>query len=109
MTSAAVPGLDVSRPHPARMYDYYLGGKDNFAADRSAADEILRRYPETRVIARQNRGRQASAATTNNMRHHTSCSAGSEMSLPRMAVMPHSTTQMWISMSARRWGFMRTG
>ncbi|GAA0941699.1 SAM-dependent methyltransferase [Actinocorallia libanotica] len=64
MTSAAVPGLDVSRPHPARMYDYYLGGKDNFAADRSAADEILRRYPETRVIARQNRAfmRRATAA-----------------------------------------------
>ena len=56
--------------------------------------------------ARHTRGKQASAAVTNNMRHHTSCSAGSVMSLPRMAVMPHSTTQMWISMSARRWGFM---
>ena len=55
---------------------------------------------------RQTLGRQDSAATTNNMRHHTSCSAGYVMSLPRMAVMPHSTTQMWISMSARRWGFI---
>ncbi|MDQ1249114.1 MAG: hypothetical protein QG597_3488, partial [Actinomycetota bacterium] len=30
------PEIDTSRPHPARMYDYWLGGKDNFAADRVA-------------------------------------------------------------------------
>ena len=27
------PGLDLSWPHPARVYDYWLGGKDNFAID----------------------------------------------------------------------------
>jgi len=32
----AVP-LDTSVAHPARVYDYWLGGKDNFAADREAA------------------------------------------------------------------------
>ena len=30
-------GLDTSVAHPARVYDYWLGGKDNFAADREAA------------------------------------------------------------------------
>ncbi len=28
---AAPPEIDVTKPHPARMYDYFLGGKDNFA------------------------------------------------------------------------------
>ena len=28
------PGIDTSTAHPARVYDYWLGGKDNFAADR---------------------------------------------------------------------------
>lgn len=31
------PGIDVSRAHAARMYDFYLGGKDNFADDRATA------------------------------------------------------------------------
>jgi hypothetical protein len=33
--------LDTSVAHPARVYDYWLGGKDNFAADRKAADEVV--------------------------------------------------------------------
>jgi hypothetical protein len=33
------PGFDTSVAHQARMYDYWLGGKDNFAADRKAAEE----------------------------------------------------------------------
>ncbi|MFC0862572.1 SAM-dependent methyltransferase [Sphaerimonospora cavernae] len=37
----AVPELNTSVPHPARMYDYYLGGKDNFAADREAAEKVV--------------------------------------------------------------------
>jgi hypothetical protein len=47
--------IDVTRPHPARMYDYYLGGKDNWAADREAADKILAVVPEVRDMARANR------------------------------------------------------
>jgi len=34
-------GVDVSTPNVARMYDYYLGGKDNFEADRVAAEQVL--------------------------------------------------------------------
>ncbi|WP_424531973.1 SAM-dependent methyltransferase [Sphaerisporangium viridialbum] len=47
--------LNTHIAHPARMYDYYLGGKDNFAADREAAEEALRSAPEIRDIARENR------------------------------------------------------
>jgi hypothetical protein len=47
--------IDVTRPHLARMYDYYLGGKDNWAVDREAADKILAVAPEVRDIARANR------------------------------------------------------
>ncbi|MEW9527373.1 SAM-dependent methyltransferase [Microbispora sp. NPDC049125] len=39
----------------ARMYDYYLGGKDNYAVDRERADEVISRVPLTREIARANR------------------------------------------------------
>jgi S-adenosyl methyltransferase len=47
--------IDTSRPHPARMYDYYLGGKDNYVVDREAAAAILRVVPEIRDMARENR------------------------------------------------------
>jgi len=48
-----VPDFDV--PSAARMYDYFLGGKDHFEADRKAADQVIAAYPETRTVARANR------------------------------------------------------
>jgi hypothetical protein len=47
--------IDTSRAHPARMYDYYLGGKDNYAVDRQAAAQVIAKAPEIRDIARANR------------------------------------------------------
>jgi trans-aconitate methyltransferase len=47
--------LHTDRPHPARVYDYLLGGKDNYAADRAAADEGLRANPNSLIPPRQNR------------------------------------------------------
>ena len=47
--------IDTSRPHPARMYNFYLGGKDNYPVDREAARQVLRAAPEARDIARANR------------------------------------------------------
>ena len=45
-TSGPVPsGLDTSVPHIARVYDYWLGGKDNFAVDREAAEQVKAAYP----------------------------------------------------------------
>jgi hypothetical protein len=49
------PGFDVSVAHQARIYDYWLGGKDNFAADRKAADEATAAYPGVVTGARANR------------------------------------------------------
>src|ERR1022692_3363048 len=51
----AASEIDTSRPHPARMYDAYLGGKDNYAADREAVRQVLRARPEVRDTARANR------------------------------------------------------
>jgi hypothetical protein len=42
-------------PSPARIYDYYLGGKDNYAVDRTAAEKALSVVPHGRQIARANR------------------------------------------------------
>ncbi|ONK13431.1 SAM-dependent methyltransferase [Streptomyces sp. MP131-18] len=46
---------DFSRPHTARVYDYYLGGKDNYLADREAGDAVLAAWPGARTAARVNR------------------------------------------------------
>ncbi|MFW6092021.1 MAG: SAM-dependent methyltransferase [Actinomycetota bacterium] len=51
----APPGVDTSTPNVARMWDYYLGGKDNFAADREAAERVLTMVPELRIAARAHR------------------------------------------------------
>lgn len=47
--------FDTSAPHFARIYDYWLGGKDNFAADRAAGDQAIRAFPDIAVSARANR------------------------------------------------------
>jgi hypothetical protein len=47
--------LHTDRPHPARVYDYLLGGKDNYAADRAAAHEGMKANPNSRVPPRENR------------------------------------------------------
>jgi SAM-dependent methyltransferase len=48
-------GIRTDIPHPARVYDYLLGGKDNFAADREAAEMSLKISPEILHSARANR------------------------------------------------------
>ena len=47
--------LDPSVPHPARIYNYWLGGKDNYAADREAAEEVIRLRPQVVGSALANR------------------------------------------------------
>jgi hypothetical protein len=51
----APAGLDTRVPNVARMYDYLLGGKDNFAADRAAAQQLLAVIPDVAAIAADNR------------------------------------------------------
>ncbi|MEU9309903.1 SAM-dependent methyltransferase [Streptomyces sp. NPDC048256] len=47
--------IDTSKPHPARMYDYFLGGKDNYEVDRDAAEQFIKVAPEVREGVRANR------------------------------------------------------
>ena len=47
--------IDTGVAHPARVYDYWLGGKDNYAADREAGEQALLAYPQIRGNVRSNR------------------------------------------------------
>lgn len=49
------PRIDTSKPHPARRYDYWLGGKDNYPADRESADAVAEGFPTVRLAAVENR------------------------------------------------------
>lgn len=51
----APPGVDTSVAHSARMYDWWIGGKDNFAADRAMGAAFAQAIPSIRTMARENR------------------------------------------------------
>jgi hypothetical protein len=53
--SDQVPEIDTTKPHPARVYDYFIGGKNNFSADRETAAKVLAKSPNARIQARENR------------------------------------------------------
>ena len=50
-----LPAFTTARANIARMYAHWLGGKDSFQADRTAADAVLERFPEVAEVARANR------------------------------------------------------
>ncbi len=54
-SEAGISKIDTSVAHPARIYDYWLGGKDNYAADREAGDLVLAARPGLRESVRANR------------------------------------------------------
>jgi O-methyltransferase involved in polyketide biosynthesis len=58
---AGALGFDPTRPNAARVYDYLLGGKDHFAADREAADQLVRALPDAAQVAKANRAFLAAA------------------------------------------------
>ena len=49
------PGVDSSVANEARVYDYYLGGKDNFEVDRAVAEATMAVVPDTPILSRDNR------------------------------------------------------
>ncbi|MFC6016305.1 SAM-dependent methyltransferase [Plantactinospora solaniradicis] len=57
MSETARPAgrVDTNMAHPARRYNYWLGGKDNFAADRASGDQVAAVFPTVRRAARENR------------------------------------------------------
>src|SRR6266567_1380041 len=58
----APPGVDATTPTPARLYDYYLGGTNNFAIDREVAERLREQLPELTDAAWANRGFHQRAA-----------------------------------------------
>ena len=52
---AMTSGLDTAVPNMARVYNYWLGGKDHFAADRAEADRLVELYPPLPALVRENR------------------------------------------------------
>ncbi|MGW5095839.1 SAM-dependent methyltransferase [Streptomyces nodosus] len=48
-------GIDTSRPQSARMYDYFLDGKDNYPVDWKAAEQVMSFFPDVKEMARVNR------------------------------------------------------
>ncbi|WBB71181.1 SAM-dependent methyltransferase [Micromonospora sp. WMMD812] len=48
-------GVDASVPHSARVYDWWLGGKDNFAVDRAMGAALIEAIPTLRTMAKENR------------------------------------------------------
>ena len=75
-TPTGVAAIDTSTAHPARRYDYWLGGKDNFAADRESGDAIAAVFP---------------SITTPPGRTARSCGARSPTSPPNSASASSST------------------
>ena len=49
------PDINTNVAHPARVYDYWLGGKDNFPADRALAELMMGAIPNMRAMAAANR------------------------------------------------------
>jgi O-methyltransferase involved in polyketide biosynthesis len=60
--NAAAPEFDVTKPNVARMYDVMLGGKDNYAVDRAAVEQLTAQVPGAPEMARSNRAFHQRAA-----------------------------------------------
>lgn len=75
----APPNVDISRPNMARMYDYALGGKDNFASDREAVQNLFKLAPENAYVPRANRrflGKAVAFAAEQGIRQFLDLGAG---------------------------------
>ena len=75
--------LDTSVAHPARVYDYWLGGKDNFAADREAAEQVIAANPHVLPGVRANRAFLGRAVMRAQLQH-----------LAEVASLPNVTLQV---------------
>jgi len=74
-----VEPFDTTRPNIARVWDYWLGGKENFAADRELAQKMLAVHPVSAQMARENRqflGRAVSYVAARGVRQFIDVGAG---------------------------------
>ncbi|RDI65519.1 SAM-dependent methyltransferase [Nocardia pseudobrasiliensis] len=60
----APKGVDASKPNSARVYDYLLGGRNNYSVDRLVAEQMIEAIPDIRAIAAANRQFVLLATTT---------------------------------------------
>jgi O-methyltransferase involved in polyketide biosynthesis len=91
LLGGALEPFDPAKPNIARVWDYWLGGKDNFAADRELARKMLEVYPLSAQMARENRmflGRAVAYAVSRGIRQFIDVGAG----LPT-AVNTHDVAQ----------------
>jgi O-methyltransferase involved in polyketide biosynthesis len=75
----APPGINARVPSPARVYDYWLGGQDNFAADREAAEAFIKVFPGIITGVRMNRaflGRAVAYAVAEGVRQFLDIGTG---------------------------------
>jgi hypothetical protein len=87
--------FDTDRPHPARVYDYMLGGKDNFAPDRAAAEQGLKVNPNAATAPLQNR------AFLRRTVHHLAAEAGVRQFLDIGTGLPTSPNAQAVDPSSR--------
>ena len=85
--------FDTSRPNIARVWDYWLGGKENFAADRELAEKMLAVHPVTAQMARENRqflGRAVSYVAGRGVRQFIDVGAGLPTALNTHDIAQHA-------------------
>jgi hypothetical protein len=80
------PQIDTSVASIARIYDYWLGGKDNFKADREAAELMIQQYPDIVTGVRKNRAFLGRAV------HYLAAEAASASSSTSAPACPAATT-----------------
>ena len=88
--------LDMSKPNIARMYDYWLGGKDNFEADRQAAEVVRERRPNDR---RAGAGQQEVPDPGRQLRGRAGCAAVPDIGsgLPTSPVRADGAAPLWLA------------
>jgi hypothetical protein len=91
-----VEPFDTTRPDIARVWDYWLGGKENFAADRELAQKMLAVHPISAQMARENRqflGRAVSYVTARGVRQFIDVGAGLPTALNTHDIAQHVEPQ----------------
>jgi hypothetical protein len=88
------PQLDTSVASIARIYDYWLGGKDNFAVDREAAEAMIQNYPDIVTGVRKNRAFLGRAV------HHLAAEAGIRQFLDIGTGLPSSNNTHEVAQQA---------
>ena len=99
--------FDTSRPNIARVWDYWLGGKENFAADRELAEKMLAVHPVTAQMARENRqflGRAVSYVAGRGIRQFIDVGAGLPTALNTHDIARHADPRAgWPTWTTTRW------